>query len=37
MLGLALPLMGASLAAGLVIDYLRWRAATAVLLAKSVD
>ena len=37
MLGLALPLMGASLAAGLVIDYLRWRAATAVLLATSVD
>jgi uncharacterized iron-regulated membrane protein len=37
MLGLALPLMGASLAAGLVVDYLRWRAATAVMLAKSVD
>ncbi|WP_434639245.1 PepSY-associated TM helix domain-containing protein [Klebsiella sp. I138] len=37
MLGLALPLMGASLASGLLIDYLRWRAATTVLLAKSVD
>ncbi|HHG8774496.1 TPA: PepSY-associated TM helix domain-containing protein [Raoultella planticola] len=36
-LGLALPLMGASLALCLVIDYLRWRAATAVILAKSVD
>ncbi|MEL0550640.1 MULTISPECIES: PepSY domain-containing protein [Enterobacteriaceae] len=37
MLGLALPLMGVSLAACLAIDYLRWRAATGVTLANSVD
>ncbi|WP_434670080.1 PepSY-associated TM helix domain-containing protein [Klebsiella sp. B345] len=37
MLGLALPLMGISLAACLLIDYLRWRAAAGVTLANSID
>ena len=37
LLGLAVPLMGVSLAACLVVDYLRWRAASAMRLAKSVD
>jgi uncharacterized iron-regulated membrane protein len=37
LLGLAIPLMGISLAACLVVDYLRWRAASALRLAKSVD
>lgn len=37
MLGLALPLMGVSLAVCLVIDYLRWRTAAGVRLVNSVD
>ncbi|EQB8708313.1 PepSY-associated TM helix domain-containing protein [Klebsiella aerogenes] len=37
LLGLAVPLMGVSLAACLVVDYLRWRAASAMRLVKSVD
>ncbi len=37
LLGLAVPLIGLSLAACLVVDYLRWRAASAMRLAKSVD
>ena len=37
MLGLALPLMGISLALCLAVDYLRWRAATAMTEAKSVE
>ncbi|WP_154931034.1 PepSY-associated TM helix domain-containing protein [Klebsiella grimontii] len=37
LLGVALPLMGGSLALCLAVDYLRWRAATAMLEAKSVE
>ncbi|MFB5081028.1 hypothetical protein CD006_28810 [Enterobacter sp. 10-1] len=37
LLGLGLPLMGASLLLCITVDYLRWRAATAVTLASSVD
>lgn len=37
LLGLALPLMGASLLLCVAVDYLRWRAASAVTLASSVD
>ncbi len=37
LLGLGLPLMGASLLLCIAVDYLRWRAATAVTLASSVD
>ncbi len=37
LLGLALPLMGLSLAACLAVDYLRWRTATAMVQSKSVE
>ena len=37
LLGVALPLMGGSLALCLAVDYLRWRSATAVIAAKSVE
>ncbi|EHT11854.1 PepSY domain-containing protein [Klebsiella michiganensis] len=37
LLGVALPLMGGSLALCLAVDYLRWRAATAMLEAKPVE
>lgn len=37
LLGLALPLMGISLAVCLAVDYLRWRVATAIIRAKSVE
>ncbi len=37
LLGLTIPLMGVSLAACLIVDYLRWRAATTMRLAKSAD
>ena len=37
LLGLALPLIGSSLALCLAVDYLRWRSATAVTAAKSVE
>ncbi|WEJ87017.1 MAG: PepSY-associated TM helix domain-containing protein [Klebsiella huaxiensis] len=37
LLGLALPLMGISLAVCLAVDYLRWRVATAMIRAKSVE
>ena len=36
-LGLAMPLMGASLLLFIAVDYLRWRAATAMRMAKSSD
>ncbi len=36
-LGLAMPLMGASLVLFIAVDYLRWRAATAMRMAKSSD
>ncbi|VFS40292.1 putative iron-regulated membrane protein [Enterobacter cancerogenus] len=35
LLGLALPVMGVSLAIFIVIDWLRWRAASGVSLAES--
>lgn len=35
LLGLALPVMGVSLALFILIDWLRWRAATGVSLAES--
>ena len=37
LLGLALPLIGSSLALCLAVDYLRWRSATAVTAAKPVE
>jgi uncharacterized iron-regulated membrane protein len=36
-LGLAMPLMGASLLLFIAVDYLRWRAATAMRMMKSSD
>lgn len=36
-LGLAMPLMGISLVLFIAVDYLRWRAATAMRIAKSSD
>ena len=36
-LGLAMPLMGISLVLFIAVDYLRWRAATAMRMAKSSD